>query len=267
MSFSIIKSKDEKKTKKPINISQKKPQENSCGFSRGMSNKKSLTLKERWKRAEIPLSDIYKTLIFSVSFCVLIVLVLLVSGVRYKTAETTDGVKISFFGIVRDGAPHSGFLHFSDSTKAKISGNHNTVTYSDGTVFKGKLQGLMPDGEGTLQTSLGTYTGSFKNGLLEGMGECYYSNGAYYNGEFLGGIPHGNGKILFADGSNYSGQFENGEMQGVGIFVYTNGDYYDGEFYRSMRHGSGLYRWANGDSYQGEFAYSNITGDGTYTYK
>ncbi len=230
------------------------------------SNNK-VSLSERWGKAEIPLSDIYKILAAALSLCLLVMLILLACGVRYKTAKTADGIKINFFGIVRDDSPYSGVLHFSDSTKAKISGKKDTVSYSNGTIYKGTLKDLLPHGEGILENSLGIYYGNFDSGLLSGIGECDYADGSYYKGDFIGGVPHGNGKMLYADGSNYEGQFDNGEIQGVGLFIYTNGDYYQGEFYAGMRHGNGFYHWASGDSFNGEFSYSKITENGTYTYR
>jgi len=243
----------------------KKKKKNSANKKK-TTKKEHITLQNRWENAEIPFRDISKITIGVVAFCVLSVLALFICGGRFTTAETSDGLKIGFIGFVHDGVPYVGKLHISDSTSAKISGKDGTVTYSDGSVFKGKLENLVPSGEGTLQNLTGIYIGTFKDGYLDGVGECYYSNGAYYKGDFVNGLPNGNGQIIYMDGSNYQGQFVNGEKQGSGLFIYINGDYYNGDFYADMRHGNGVYHWANGDSFSGEFAYSDITENGTFTY-
>ena len=74
------------------------------------------------------------------------------------------------------------------------------------------------------------YQGEFKNGLAEGKGIYYYSNGAVYDGEFKNNNREGKGIMKYASGTVYEGEFKNGKREGKGIFRYADGTVYEGEF-------------------------------------
>ncbi len=56
------------------------------------------------------------------------------------------------------------------------------------------------------------FTGSFKNGLPDGEGECHYKNGDFYSGQWHEGKPDGNGRYLYATGITLNGTWEQGKF-------------------------------------------------------
>ena len=55
------------------------------------------------------------------------------------------------------------------------------------------------------------YIGQCKNGVRNGKGITYYSNGKImYEGDYIKGKIEGNWKMIFEDGYSYIGQFKNG---------------------------------------------------------
>ena len=56
------------------------------------------------------------------------------------------------------------------------------------------------------------YDGEYKNGIKNGYGIYYYSNGERYEGIFSEGIREGKGIFYWKDGSKWEGYFKNDEM-------------------------------------------------------
>ena len=64
------------------------------------------------------------------------------------------------------------------------------------------------------------YIGQFKNGLRNGKGKYYYSNGNIkYEGDYINGKAEGNGKYIWKNGEYYIGQFKNGLRNGKGNII------------------------------------------------
>ena len=69
------------------------------------------------------------------------------------------------------------------------------------------------------------YIGHFKNGLRNGKGIEYYSNGNIkYEGDWINDKYEGNGKYIWENGKVYIGQHKNGFKHGKGILYYPNGN-------------------------------------------
>ena len=62
------------------------------------------------------------------------------------------------------------------------------------------------------------YEGNYKNGLRNGEGSFYYSDGSKYVGEFVNGYREGKGIFYWNDDTNWDGTFKNNEMDGEGNF-------------------------------------------------
>ena len=70
----------------------------------------------------------------AVALLILAIIVAYICGVRYMTAETGDGLKVRFFGIVdSDGDPKSGVIKYSDGRSAKVK-DDGSLEYSSGDV-------------------------------------------------------------------------------------------------------------------------------------
>lgn len=58
------------------------------------------------------------------------------------------------------------------------------MKYNDGDIYEGEFEANLYDGKGTLTTSEGVYTGSFRNGLQNGYGEFRWKDGSFYRGTY-----------------------------------------------------------------------------------
>ena len=213
-------------------------------------------------------------------------------GARDTNITLSDGEQIRFTGLFdKDGNPISGTIYYANGLSAEIDLEAGKVTYSDGTVFLGKLdadyrrsgQGRItwPNGDSyegdfvsdklsgngvyTFQSG-DVYEGEFVEGKKHGKGKYTAFDGSYYEGDFENDLRHGKGKLVTSDGGVYEGDFVKGIKSGYGTYAYPNGDSYEGEFSGDLRPGNGKYVWSNGETYTGEFAAGNMNGYGTYTW-
>ena len=197
------------------------------------------------------------------AFCVLCFLVSLLFGLRIYGDYDADGARLRYFGIIRGDVPKFGVVFLPEGECAMIVGER--VRFSDGTRYKGGMDGLLFDGEGEFTDADGNvYKGTFKRGLLEGAGEIHFADGGIFSGDFVDGERDGYGEFVGADGSSYKGYYADGLKSGFGEMVYADGSVYIGYFKDGMRNGEGSYRFASGDSYTGEFRNNVIWGQGTY---
>ena len=67
------------------------------------------------------------------------------------------------------------------------------------------------------------YIGQWKNGLRNGKGIQYYSNGnIQYKGDFVNDEKDGNGHFNYEDGKYYIGQWSHNLRNGKGTLYYPN---------------------------------------------
>ena len=69
----------------------------------------------------------------------------------------------------------------------------------------------------------GTYVGSWKEGLKDGIGTLTYIDGSKYAGAFKDNKIHGYGSFTSSSGSNYTGEYKEGKMDGQGTYTYPDG--------------------------------------------
>ena len=62
--------------------------------------------------------------------------------------------------------------------------------------------------KGELKEMRNRYVGEWEDGIREGYGVFFYSNGAVYEGEWKNNMKHGFGIMKFEDGKSYIGRFE-----------------------------------------------------------
>ena len=213
-----------------------------------------LTVDPRYRNLVLPLKDIeslsWKQIVFPVA-----------------SFRMTDG-ELRFFGIVKEGAPYSGWISTGDGMRGKLKQN-STILYKDGGVYEGDILNGMRSGSGvyTYAYDHGTkdvYTGEFAENAFNGNGVLTYADGSIYTGSFKNGMRHGSGTLLYADGSKYVGEYQNGDMHGKGIMTYVDGSVYEGEFVGGVKHGKGKQVFAGGDTYEGEYQHGARNGEGTY---
>jgi len=72
-------------------------------------------------------------------------------------------------------------------------------------------------GEGQLQSSQGTFQGSWSDGQMI-SGSYSFADGSHYKGSFKNNLFHGNGCLRSPNGDFFEGTFSRGKMHGFGIF-------------------------------------------------
>ncbi len=103
------------------------------------------------------------------------------------------------------------------------------------------------------------YEGEWLDGLPNGNGVYFLSNGDRYEGILKNGKQHGEGFYSYSKGGYYSGGWLDGKYDGVGNSVYQNGDWYFGEHKNGLRHGSGQYTSFSGKISEGIWENGRLT--------
>ena len=90
------------------------------------------------------------------------------------------------------------------------------------------------------------YVGQIVNGLREGKGIMYYTNGDRYEGYFRNDKPEGKGISYYNNGDRYEGDFRNNKKEGKGIYYY-HGDRMMGNYYNGKEIGKHVTLSRNGE--------------------
>jgi hypothetical protein len=136
-----------------------------------------------------------------------------------------------------------------------------TIKESQKNTSKEVLTGRSSDG-GTW-----TYIGETSNGLKNGRGTTFYSNGQIDRGEFLNDARNGSVDAIVPNGTRLTGTFQNDQLNGMGYHLGTNGlTKYKGYFVDGLRTGQGVLELADGTRYEGQFKGGAISGQGIIYY-
>ncbi|MDO4948844.1 MAG: caspase family protein [Bacteroidales bacterium] len=136
-------------------------------------------------------------------------------------------------------------------------------TYTDG-VYEGTLVNGVREGQGTKYFTNGDkYVGEYKDDKRNGQGTYTWSSGNKYVGEFKDDKIDGQGTKYFTSGDKYVGEWKDDKFNGQGTYTWPNGHKYVGEYKDDERNGHGTYTWSNGNKYVGEFKDDKIDGQGT----
>ncbi|MEN0005540.1 MAG: caspase family protein [Bacteroidota bacterium] len=153
------------------------------------------------------------------------------------------------------------------------------------------LSGDCINGYGAFKLAEGAqYTGTFKNGKFDGVGNCLYTDGSEYEGEWKNGLPEGKGLKIAPNGKQTVGVWKQGLMieelysnnpalrssrekkfgcisgdckNGQGIYAFRSGALYIGDFKKGEIHGVGVCHFSNGSRYNGEWQHRYPHGKGT----
>lgn len=84
-------------------------------------------------------------------------------------------------------------------------------------IYTGVLKNGLPEGNGSFQSKNDEgiewiYTGEWKDGKLEGQGECKWEDGTEYIGDYKAGLPHGVGKQYENNKLVYEGLVKDGNF-------------------------------------------------------
>ena len=97
----------------------------------------------------------------------------------------------------------------------ETSSGYLWITFGDKDthpVYKGDIESLKPNGQGTLSTPKGyKYEGEWKDGVKNGQGISTFPNGLKYVGEYKDGLPNGKGTYTYPYGRKYVGEWKDGE--------------------------------------------------------
>ena len=168
-------------------------------------------------------------------------------------------------GIIKyaDGSIYEGYLR-----NKKPHGRGKHIFKGDShpcEMYIGDFVDGIPEGEGTYNSKIGSYTGQWKNNKHHGEGILLSKRGEY-RGQFFNGKWQGHGKIIRANGDVYEGEFKNSKYDGFGKLWYDNGDICEGEFKNSdMVQAKCTYIYKNGDTYVGTSKNGLAHGKGVWT--
>ena len=108
--------------------------------------------------------------------------------------------------------------------------------------------------------------GIFHNGLLNGLGRIFFSDGELIKGNFSFGRLNGKGSFKRNDGSSYEGDFYEGIPHGSGKEMSNDGTFFCGTYIAGKKK-HGKITWKDGGSYEGFFENDLFNGEGTYIWK
>ena len=129
-----------------------------------------------------------------------------------------------------------------------------------------------------------TYTGSLKDGRVNGRGKYKSVTGEVMEGMFRDGVLHGKGRHVDVNGVTKEGIFRHGSLFGHGketipakrsksvlnkkgeISLAYPSEVYEGEFVNGERQGRGCVTYGNGDFFDGLFDGGVRQGPGTFLY-
>lgn len=136
-------------------------------------------------------------------------------------------------------------------------------TFNKGSSYEGEFKDGLPNGQGIrYQTNGSRSEGHFVNGLLEGQGQVFDSNGTLcYEGNFKTGKMNGEG-TQYWKGHKYEGEFHEGRREGLGVLYQADGRKYTGPFKNGSPEGEGVLITPGGTRYTGQFKGGRPNGHG-----
>lgn len=175
--------------------------------------------------------------------------------------ETLNGYGKIFFtnNIKYNGNIKYG--RFESNTNDQI----NTITFPDGTKYKGTMHNNQITGKGTYYFPEGSeYTGEVLNGLRNGYGKYNSNTGVIYEGEWCQGLKHGKGHLIQGN-MILEGVWNNGVIEGKGRIRWKNGNVYNGDIHYNKMNGNGYMIWYDyNEKYVGQWTENTQNGYGIF---
>lgn len=167
------------------------------------------------------------------------------------TQFNADG-SVFFDGSWQAGKQVAAVNQQSPSGDAKASIAANSCVSGDCQSGTGKY----------VYAGIGTYEGSFKDGVRSGQGTFKWNEGHIYTGSWAADKMNGRGTITFSDGRKFDGVYKDG-VRMVGNFIWVDGSRYSGSFKDDHLGGLGVLQNADGSWYIGSFENDRRNGQGT----
>ncbi|TGZ63020.1 hypothetical protein CRM22_007125 [Opisthorchis felineus] len=120
----------------------------------------------------------------------------------------------------------------------------DTVAYTDGFVYRGKVE----------------------NGTRTGYGDLCRNGYTLFQGYSKQAMKYGGGLQKWPEGDSFIGNFEEDRRNGFGLYKFSSGEVFEGTFYEDRRHGYGLNTWPDGSAYFGTFFLDEMYGYGLMRY-
>ncbi|KER29719.1 hypothetical protein T265_03734 [Opisthorchis viverrini] len=120
----------------------------------------------------------------------------------------------------------------------------DTVAYTDGFLYRGKVE----------------------NGARTGYGVLCRNGYTLFQGYSKQAMKYGGGLQKWPQGDSYIGNFEEDKRNGFGSYKFSSGEVFEGTFYEDRRHGYGLNTWPDGSAYFGTFFLDEMYGYGLMRY-
>ncbi|KAK6315502.1 hypothetical protein J4Q44_G00150310 [Coregonus suidteri] len=149
-----------------------------------------------------------------------------------------------------------------------------TMKWPDGRTFTGTFKQGLEDGYGDckmpnkLLDKSDRYQGHWRDGKMHGFGTYKYATGQVYEGSFHDNIRQGHGmlssgKLIGSSSSVFVGQWLQDKKMGYGVFDdITRGDKYMGLWVDDQRQGNGVVVTQFGLYYEGAFSNNKMMGTG-----
>ncbi|KAJ3129066.1 hypothetical protein HK098_002658 [Nowakowskiella sp. JEL0407] len=140
------------------------------------------------------------------------------------------------------------------------------LRFHDGHQYVGSFRYGLMDGVGSYTWIDGVkYTGEFKKNKISGVGEYTWNDGCKYEGQVDGGLRNGNGTFICTPmKAEYVGQWKEGKLNGFGRLTYSNSPlcYYEGNWKNGLKNGKGIMHYKTGNIYDGEWKDNEKHGKG-----
>ncbi|KAM8857884.1 alsin-like isoform 3-T3 [Synchiropus picturatus] len=164
--------------------------------------------------------------------------------------------------------------HYSGAWLAGRVHGRGTMKWPDGRTYSGNFKNGLEDGLGEciipnkLLSKPDSYHGNWKEGKIHGFGKYIYANGEVYEGCFFDGQKHGygmmsSGKLTRSSSSVFIGQWVNDKKTGYGVCDdITRGEKYMGQWLDDQRHGTAIVVTQHGVYFEGNFKEHKMNGPG-----
>jgi len=138
----------------------------------------------------------------------------------------------------------AGTAFYRGGWKDDCRHGHGVAVYPSGNTYDGDWANDMKNGSGTMEwkTRKEVYTGGWKDDQPHGRGSHVWQEGRAvagaaqkqmcnrYEGEMANGLRNGLGVFYYSNGAQYDGEWVDGKKHGNGVFTFEDGEIYEGEF-------------------------------------
>ena len=105
------------------------------------------------------------------------------------------------------------------------------------------------------------YRGVMRDGRADGEGTYFDTTGMSYKGSWKAGLMDGLGTLMLPGGDEYIGQMRAGKAHGAGRYIEVTGEIFDGSFVEGKREGIGTTTLPDGSSYRSRWVQGQETED------